>query len=72
MPAFKDREELAELLYKPLTLRAHIKGDSVLEQSLEFGGQQMVRWVMDAREKQIQEALIQMGWTPPPSYQQPT
>lgn len=49
-----------------LKLHTEIREDAVICQKMSDAERDINLWVMDTRQKGIRDALIQMGWTPPP------
>lgn len=39
--------------------------NGLIRQTVSYDGRAFVQMVLDVRERQIREALIAMGWTPP-------
>lgn len=39
--------------------------NNLIRQTVAYDGRAFVQMVMDLRERQIREALIALGWTPP-------
>jgi hypothetical protein len=52
------------------TLHTEINADQTITQTLVSQQETLARWVCDTLDDSIRQALIEMGWTPPPNDKQ--
>ena len=48
------------------TVRTTILDNACIDQELIHNTKTIGRWAINTRDKQVIEALIKLGWTPPP------